>query len=74
MVKTIEFETELQGKETLRIPPQIASQLPETGKARVILLLEEDLQDSTWQKAAYEQFLREDAPEDSVYDKYGSIR
>ena len=69
-MKAIEFETELHGGEELPIPPQVASQLPETGKAKVILLLEEDSEDATWRQAAYERFLSEDSSEDSVYDKY----
>ena len=48
----------------------VAAQLPKSGRAKVILLLAEDAEDKEWQAAAYEQFMREDSPEDSVYDKY----
>jgi hypothetical protein len=37
---------------------------------RFILMLADDAEDKEWQAAAYEQFMREDNPEDSVYDKY----
>jgi hypothetical protein len=30
----------------------------------------DDDEDAAWQLAAYEQFLRDDASEDSVYDSY----
>ena len=69
-MRQIEFETELQDKPFLTIPQDIAAQLPKSGHAKVILLLAEDSGDEEWRAAAYEQFMREDSPEDSVYDKY----
>ncbi len=69
-MKTIEFEGDLHGQGELAIPPQVASQLPGTGKAKVILLIEGDSEDDAWRKCAYEQFMSEDSSEDSVYDKY----
>jgi hypothetical protein len=73
-MKALEFETDLHGETELHIPPQVASRLPDSGKARVILLVEEDAEDTEWRRAAYERFVREDAPEDSVYDKYTEAR
>lgn len=73
-MKTIQFETELHGETQLQIPPKIAARLPDSGKAKVILLIEEDAEDAEWHKLAYERFVREDAPEDSVYDKYAETR
>ena len=35
-----------------------------------LLLVAEDAEDGKWQAAAYEQFMRENSFEDSVYDKY----
>ena len=69
-MRQIEFETELQDKPFLAVPQEVAAQLPKSGHAKVILLLAEDDEDKEWQAAAYEQFMREDSPEDSVYDKY----
>jgi hypothetical protein len=34
------------------------------------VLTGDDIDDDERRKAGYEQFMREDAPEDSVYDKY----
>jgi len=64
---TVEFLTELSGKPVLPIPQEIAAKLPKPGPARVIVLTG-DADETEWRKAAYEQFMREDAPEDSVYD------
>jgi hypothetical protein len=31
---------------------------------------QDDLQDAQWRAGAYEQFMRDDAPDDNVYDNY----
>lgn len=64
----IEFTTELSEKPVLTVPDDVAGQLPKTGKARVIVITNGDTTDREWQTAGYEQFLRDDSPEDSVYD------
>jgi hypothetical protein len=69
-MRQIEFDTELHGKAFLAIPQEVAAQLPKSGHAKVIILLSENAEDKEWHAAAYEQFMREDSPEDSVYDKY----
>jgi hypothetical protein len=65
---TFEFTTELSPAPMLPIPAEIAAQLPKEGKARIILLTEEESGESEWQLGAYEQFMRDDEPEDAVYD------
>ena len=67
-MRQIEFDTELQDKPFLSVPQEVAAQLPKSGHAKVILLV--DAEDEEWQAAAYEQFMRENSSEDSVYDKY----
>lgn len=69
-MKTIEFETELSGKQSLNIPPEVASVLPQKGKATVLVCVDMDPEDAAWRKAAYDQFLTDDSEEDAVYDKY----
>ena len=56
------------GGAALPIPQEIAARLPKTGRARIIVLTAEDGDDAEWRSGAYEQFLREDPPEDSIYD------
>jgi hypothetical protein len=69
-MQAVEFQTRLTGKKTLVVPEEIAKRLPESGKARVIVLFSDDADDAAWRSAAYEQFLSDDAPEDAVYDTY----
>ena len=70
MAKTIEFEAELTGSQTLSIPPEIAAVLPSHGKVTIVGFMDMDPEDTAWRKAAYEQFLSDDSEEDAVYDKY----
>ncbi len=64
----VEFTTELSAAAVLQIPSEAAAQLPKAGRARVIVLMDEDADDAEWRAAAYEQFLRDDSPDDAIYD------
>jgi hypothetical protein len=63
-----EFTTELSGTKVLEIPQDVADQLPKSGTARIIILTADDADDAQWRQGAYQQFLRDDSSEDSVYD------
>jgi len=65
-MKAVEFTTELSGSPLLQIPSEAAAQLPKSGKARVIVLTDDD--EAEWRSGAYAQFMREDPPEDAIYD------
>lgn len=67
-MKAIEFTTELTGSGSLSIPQEVAEQLPQTGRARVIILADALSGDEEWRMAAYEQFLRDDSSEDAIYE------
>ena len=67
-MNAVEFTTELSGIPILQIPSDAAAQLPRTGQVRVILLTDKDSDGVEWRAATYEQFMRDDSPEDSVYD------
>lgn len=69
-MNAIEFTTELNDSGMLSIPDDLAVNIPKSGRARVIVLTDFSEDDGDWKRGAYQQFLREDAPEDSVYDNY----
>lgn len=48
MPRTIEFETELTGSNTLDLPPEIASALPSRGKATIVVFVDMDPDQSDW--------------------------
>ena len=67
-MNAVEFIAELNEVGTLRSPREVAKDLPLSGKARIIMLTGESEEDKAWQTLSYEQFLRDDAPEDAIYD------
>ncbi len=67
-MNAIEFTTELSGGAVLSIPDEVAARLPKTGLARIIVLTDEPSDDADWRAGAYAQFLRDDPPEDAIYD------
>ncbi len=69
-MSAIEFETELSGQPILSIPPEVVAQLPKSGRAKVVLLVRPDVEDEEWLKWSYEQFMKDDSPDDAVYDNY----
>jgi hypothetical protein len=71
-MNAIEFTAELNEAGTLHIPSEVAKNLPRSGLARIILLTGDSGGDASWQAAAYQQFLRDDAPEDAIYESLAS--
>jgi hypothetical protein len=69
-MNAVEFTAGLNSDGILSIPREIAGRLPQSGLARVIVLTEEDNEDELWKRSSFEQFMREDAQEDSVYDQF----
>ena len=68
----VEFTADLNEGGTLHIPSEVAKNLPRSGLARIILLTGDSDSDEAWQSAAYQQFLRDDAPEDAIYESLAS--
>jgi hypothetical protein len=66
----IEFIAELGPNRMLPIPPEAVAQLPKSGTVRVIIVPDELTEDAQWNLGAYEQFFRDDDPEDAIYDSY----
>jgi hypothetical protein len=67
-MKAVEFTIELTGERVLPIPAEIAAELPKSGVARVIVLTNGQAEDAQWRQGAYGQFMRDDSPDDSMYD------
>jgi hypothetical protein len=67
---SIQFETELRGEPALTLPPEVRAQLPKSGRAMVVVLVQDDPEDDEWRRASYEHFMKDDGPDDAVYDAY----
>jgi hypothetical protein len=65
-MKTLEFETEVQENETLKLPYRIARRLSAGERVHVVLLSKED---DDWQTLSANQFLAEYNESDAVYDR-----
>jgi hypothetical protein len=70
-MQAVEFTVELSDKPLVAIPSDVAAQLPPSGIARVIILTGNDEDERQWRLGAYEQFAKDDSPEDAVYDALG---
>ena len=69
-MNAVEFTTQLTADPVLTIPHEVAARLPKSGRAKIIVLTGDDSAEAEWRRGAYEQFMRDDAPEDAVYDRF----
>jgi hypothetical protein len=67
-MKAVEFESRLTSSDNIRIPPELARELPEGSRVRVIVLWGGSEEDD-WHRFSQEHFASAYAPEDSVYEK-----
>jgi hypothetical protein len=67
-MRALAFTTERGQQPVIAIPPDVAAQLPKTGHAWIVIRTAGDPADVQWRAGAYEQFMRDDDPEDGVYD------
>ena len=56
------------------IPQDIAERLPKSALVKVTVVpmvdSSDQARDAEWRAGAYEQFMRDDSPEDAIYDDY----
>jgi hypothetical protein len=69
-MRPVEFQVALSGERFLQIPLEVAAKLPDHGTATVVVVVNGDTEDRSWQQAAYEQFLADDTDADASYDRY----
>ena len=67
-MKALEFEATLSEGATLKVPDNLAGQIPKEEAVRVIVLLPEHAEDEDWQRLASEQLLSGYSESDSIYD------
>lgn len=66
---TLEFVGSLGPNGTLRVPDDVASQLRDVDSFRVVVVVpSDDDEDEAWRRLGIEQFLKDDAPGDTIYD------
>jgi len=67
-MKALEFETTLSEGATLKVPEDLAGQIPREESVRVIVLLPESGEDGDWQRLTAAQLLSGYSESDSIYD------
>jgi hypothetical protein len=67
-MKALEFETKLSGDANLKVPADLAGQIPREEAVRVIVLLPDGVEDKDWQRLASDQLLSGYSEGDSIYD------
>jgi hypothetical protein len=67
-VKALEFESKLGEDASLRVPYDLALQIPKGEPVRVIVLIPESTEDEAWQRLTHDQLLQGYSEGDSIYD------
>lgn len=68
-MKVLEFEAEVPGDGTLKIPNEIAVQIPDHEQVRVLLLVGDSSEDEDWERLGAEEFLSGYSESDAIYDQ-----
>jgi hypothetical protein len=65
----LEFQASLASDGSLKVPREVAAQLEDVASFRVLVLVnDEEEEDAAWRRLGMEQFLKDDAVGDSIYD------
>jgi len=67
-MKALEFDTQVANRDQIRVPPDVADQIPEGSVLRVILLLDSG-EDEGWKQLSLDRFSAAYSEEDAVYEK-----
>jgi hypothetical protein len=70
-MKALEFDTRAANRDHIRVPPDVADQIPEGPTLRVILLLDTGHKDHAegWRRPSLDRFAAAYSEEDAVYEK-----
>lgn len=67
-MKALEFDGQVANHDLIRVPPDVADQIPEGSAVRVILLLDTG-EDEGWRQLGLDRFSAAYSEEDAVYEK-----
>ena len=67
-MKTLEFDAQISPDSTLKVPGAFATQIEADQPVHVVLLVPESGQDQDWSRLTAEQFLKDYADSDAIYD------
>jgi hypothetical protein len=67
-LKALEFESKLDKDASLKVPDDLALQIPKEEPVRVIVLVPEGDDDEGWRRLTRDQLLQGYSESDSIYD------
>jgi hypothetical protein len=71
--RALEFQAQVGADHTLRLPPEVAAQIPTDRPVRVLLLVDdgndEAAEEAAWRQYALERFFDGEEEFDGLYDK-----
>ena len=67
-MKTLEFDAQISPDSTLKVPGAFATQIEADQPVHVVLLVRESGEDQDWSRLTAEQFLKDYADSDAIYD------
>jgi hypothetical protein len=71
--KALEFQAQVGADQTLRLPPEIAAEIPSGRRVRVLLLIDdaddEAAEDAAWRHYALERFFEGEEEFDGLYEQ-----
>jgi hypothetical protein len=68
MMKVLEFQAQIPPDGTLKLPPDIAAQIPDDDRVRVVLVVGDSSEDEDWKRLTADRFLAGYSPSDDIYD------
>ncbi|MGA2712310.1 MAG: hypothetical protein ABSG41_04320 [Bryobacteraceae bacterium] len=71
-MKALEFDSQVANHDQIRVPPDVAAQIPEGSVVRVILLVGASADtgdDEGWRQLSLDRFSAAYSDEDAVYEK-----
>jgi hypothetical protein len=68
-MRAFEFQACIEPGKTLKVPAEVAAEVPEEQPVRVILLLPDSDEDREWGRLAAERFLQGYPDSDAIYDE-----
>jgi hypothetical protein len=67
-MKTLEFDAQISPDSTLKVPAAFASQIEADQPVHVVLLVPESGEDRDWNQLTADQFMKDYADSDAIYD------
>ena len=67
-MKVLEFQTQITSAGTLKLPPDIAAQIPGDDRVRVVLVFGDSSEDADWKRLTADRFLAGYSQGDDLYD------